>query len=196
MRFLSEKYLLSSDFALVLYESVKDLPIVDAHNHGDVKEILENNGWKDIWEVEAATDHYVWELMRRCGVDEDRITGKATNYEKWLALAKVFPKFVGNPTYEWVHLDLRRRFGVEEIIRAETAEVIWNKTKELLKREDMKPRQLLMNMNVEVMCTTDDPTDSLEYHKRLRQEFEVVKILPTWRPDKSCRIDKPEWKVI
>ncbi len=194
VKFLGERYLLSSDFAFVLYGSVQDLPIVDAHNHGDVKEIYENKGWKDIWEVEAATDHYVWELMRRSGVEEEKITGKATNYEKWLALASVFPRFVGNPTYEWIHLDLVRRFSIREIIRRETAEIIWNKTKELLKADHMKPRKLLTDMNVEIMCTTDDPVDSLEYHKKLSQEFESVKILPTWRPDKSCKINRPEWK--
>ncbi|AEH51057.1 glucuronate isomerase [Pseudothermotoga thermarum] len=194
MKFLGEKYLLSSDFALVLYESVKDLPIVDAHNHCDVREIYENKGWEDIWQVEAATDHYVWELMRRSGIDEERITGKASNYEKWVALATVFPRFVGNPTYEWIHLDLRRRFGIQEIIRKETADLIWNKTKELLKKDHMKPRQLLVDMNVEIMCTTDDPADDLIYHKKLQEEFPAVRILPTWRPDRACRIDKPDWK--
>ncbi|WP_041082391.1 glucuronate isomerase [Thermotoga profunda] len=194
MSFLSEKYLLTNETAVKLYETVRDLPIVDAHNHGDVKEIVENKGWNDIWEVEAATDHYVWELMRRRGVSEEKITGNATNYEKWLALAEVFPKFVGNPTYEWIHLDLRRRFGIDEIISKETANSIWWKTKQLLKDQKMKPQELLRQMNVEIMCTTDDPTSDLKYHKIAQNSVEGVKILPTWRPDRACRIDKADWK--
>ncbi|MFN3283444.1 MAG: glucuronate isomerase [Pseudothermotoga sp.] len=194
MKFLGERYLLTNEAAVKLYEAVKDLPIVDAHNHGDVKEIVQNKGWNDIWEVEAATDHYVWELMRRRGVSEDKITGDATNYEKWLALAQVFPKFAGNPTYEWVHLDLKRRFGIDEIISEETADSIWFKTKQILKDQKMKPQELLRQMNVEIMCTTDDPTSDLQYHKVAQQSIEGIKVLPTWRPDKAFRIDKADWK--
>lgn len=194
MSFLNERYLLNNETAVKLYEAVKDLPIVDAHNHGDVKEIVENKGWNDIWEVEAATDHYVWELMRRRGVSEEKITGNATNYEKWLALAEVFPKFVGNPTYEWIHLDLRRRFGIDEIISKETANSIWWKTKQLLKDQKMKPQELLRQMNVEIMCTTDDPTSDLKYHKIAQNSVEGVKILPTWRPDRAYRIDRADWR--
>lgn len=194
MQFLSEKYLLGNKTAMRLYETVKDLPIVDAHNHGDVKEIVENKGWNDIWEVEAATDHYVWELMRRRRIPEDKITGNATNYEKWLALSEVFPKLVGNPTYEWIHLDLRRRFGIDEVISKETANSIWSKTKQLLKEQKMKPQELLKQMNVEVMCTTDDPISNLYYHRVARETIEGIRILPTWRPDRACRLDRKDWK--
>lgn len=194
MNFLGERYLLSNETAVKLYETVKDLPIVDAHNHGDVKEIVENKGWNDIWEVEAATDHYVWELMRRRGVTEDKITGNATNYEKWLALAEVFPKFVANPTYEWIHLDLKRRFKIDEIISKQTAETIWYKSKQILREDRMKPQNVLKEMNVEIMCTTDDPTSDLAYHKLAREKISGIKILPTWRPDRACKIDTKDWK--
>lgn len=194
MGFLDNRYLLESDAAEKLYEQVKDLPILDAHNHGDVKEIVENKGWNNIWEVEAATDHYVWELMRKRGVPEEKITGAASDKEKWLALAEVFPQFAGNPTYEWIHLDLKRRFGIEETISKYTASVIWEKTSARLKQDDMKPQRLLKEMNVQIMCTTDDPTSDLEYHKRAREEIEGVRILPTWRPDKAMNIDKASWK--
>ena len=125
MSFLDQSYLLESETAEKLYEQVKNLPIVDAHNHGDVKEIVENEGWNDIWEVEGATDHYVWELMRRRGVPEEKITGDASNKEKWQALAGIFPEIAGNPTYEWIHLDLKRRFGIDKTISENTADVIW-----------------------------------------------------------------------
>lgn len=194
MAFLDENYLLTNKTAREIYQLVKDLPIVDAHNHSDAKEIVENKGWNDIWEVEAATDHYVWELMRRRGVPEERITGAASNHEKWLALAEVFPKFVGNPTYEWIHLDLKRRFGIDEIICKDTAQIIWNKAKEKLKSEDMKPQKLLQSMGVEIMCTTNDPAEDLHYHQLAREKLESVKILPTWRPDRFCKVHSPDFK--
>ena len=193
LAFLDENYLLQNKTSKLLYESVKDLPILDAHNHGDVKEIVENKGWQDIWQVEGATDHYVWELMRKGGVPEDKITGEATNKEKWNALATVFPKFVGNPTYEWIHLDLKRMFKIEDNISKYTAEKIWEDTSLLLKNESMKPQQLLKKMNVEVMCTTNDPTEDLSYHEKAKK-IEGIKILPTWRPDKVMNIDKEGWQ--
>jgi len=129
MSFQDENYLLRTETAKKLYKEVEELPIIDAHNHGDIKEIIDNQGWNDIWEVEAETDHYVRELMRRCGVEEEKITGKANNKEKWFALAEVFPEFIGNPTYDWIHLDLKRRFGIEKLISKETAAEIWDQSK-------------------------------------------------------------------
>lgn len=193
MTFLGENYLLDGETAVELYRQVKDLPIVDAHNHGDVKEIVDNKSWNDIWEVEGATDHYVWELMRKVGVPEEKITGSASNKEKWLALAEVFPLFVGNPTYEWIHLDLKRRFKIDEVISKETAELIWHKTSSMLKTSEMKPQYLLRDMNIEIMCTTDDPVSDLEFHLRAQEEIKGVKILPTWRPDKAMNIELPGW---
>ncbi|MEJ6950727.1 glucuronate isomerase [Natronospora cellulosivora (SeqCode)] len=194
MAFLDENYLLENESAKKLYEQVKDLPILDAHNHGDVEEIVVNKGWSDIWEVEAATDHYVWEMMRKRGVPEEKITGKASNKEKWLALAKVFPEIAGNPTYEWIHLDLKRRFGIDELISEHTAELIWEKTKSALATDAMKPVSLLKAMNVKVMCTTDEPFSLLEDHQKAKSEIEGVSILPTWRPDKAMNIEKDSWK--
>ncbi len=194
MAFLDDNYLLDNETGKKLYQQIKDLPIVDAHNHGDVEEIIKNEGWTDIWEVEGATDHYVWELMRKRGVPEEIITGDAANKEKWLALAGVFPEIAGNPTYEWIHLDLKRRFGIEENISEQTAGVIWDKTSTMLKKEEMKPQRLLKDMNVKIMCTTDEPTSTLEYHQQAAKEIEGVQILPTWRPDKSMNIEKRVWR--
>ncbi|SIQ24771.1 glucuronate isomerase [Halanaerobium kushneri] len=193
MAFLDENYLLEGETAKKLYKEIENLPILDAHNHGDVPEILENEGWDDIWEVEAETDHYVWEMMRKRGVPEEKITGDASNKEKWFALAEIFPEIAGNPTYEWIHLDLKRRFGIEEPISEHTAEMIWQKTKNMLAEDEMSPQNLLKEMNVEIMCTTDEPYSLLENHKKAKEEVEGVKILPTWRPDKIMNIEHENW---
>ena len=192
--FLGEEYLLENGSARRIYEEIRELPILDPHNHIDLREILDNRGWKDIWEVEGATDHYVWELMRRCGVDERYITGDATNREKWEELAKVFPRFAGNPVYEWIHLDLKRRFGMDDLISSETADKIWNETKRKLQEEGMKQKALLKQMRIETMCTTDDPISELDLHERAKDEIKTTKILPTWRPDRLMNIEKRDWK--
>jgi glucuronate isomerase len=194
MAFLDDDYLLENAPAKELFERVKDLPIIDLHSHIDIKEILRNKPAKDIWEAEGATDHYVWELMRRKGVTEEKTTGKATNREKWNALAEVFPEFGGNPTYEWIHLDLRKRFGIMELISKQTADDIWEKTSALLEDESMTPQNLLKYMRIELMCTTDDPTSDLKYHKKAKEEFDKPLILPTWRPDKVMNIETSIWK--
>jgi len=194
MGFLDDNYLLETTAARGLYEQVRDLPILDAHNHADIREIVENKPWQDIWVVEGATDHYVWELLRKRGVPERAITGEASNREKWEALATVFPQFIGNPTYEWIHLDLKRRFGIQEVLSGATAQSIWEKTGEQLSQPRMRPQEVLQEMNVEIMCTTDDPTVHLPYHEQAQKEMQATKILPTWRPDKLMNIEKEAWQ--
>ena len=194
--FLGDGYLLGSKTARGLYREIRDLPIVDAHNHADIVEIVENRPWTDIWQVEGATDHYVWEMMRKRGVPEEMITGDASNHDKWLALAGVFPQLVGNPSYEWIHLDLRRRFAIDEVIRPDTAESIWQQTLARLAEPDMRPQQVLEAMKVEVMCTTDDPTVHLPHHERARDEIAHTRILPTWRPDKAMNVGKDTWRPL
>jgi glucuronate isomerase len=193
MGFLDEKYLLSSATAARIFEKIKNLPIVDAHNHADIHQIVENKNYSDIWQVEAATDHYIWELLRRRGVNEEYITGDASNFDKWMKLAEVFEDFVGNPVYEWVHLDLRRRLGITQFISKATAKSIWNKAKEVLSQDHKRPQQLLKEMNIESMCTTNDPIDLLEDHKNLVKNFAEIKIRPTWRPDNAMNIYKESW---
>ena len=194
MGFIDEEYLLETETAVQLYEEIRDLPVLDPHSHVDVEAVAENEGWSDIWEVEGATDHYVWELMRKRGVPEETITGSATNREKWDALAEVFPEFAGNPTYEWVHLDLKRRFGIEKPISAETADEIWAETKRQLDTPAMCQRELLREMNVEVVSSTDDPTSKLEHHQRIAAEVDDFTVRPTWRPDTATKIDADGWR--
>lgn len=193
MAFLDDTYLLTSDTARGLFAAVADLPFVDPHNHADVKEIRENRNYLDLWQVEAATDHYVWELMRKRGVPESHITGPASNEEKWLALAGVFDELAGSPTYEWIHLDLKRRLGIDEIIGPETGPAIWQATQTILAKPEMKPQALLRAMNVEVIGSTDDPLDTLEHHLALRESGCPTKVLPTFRPDKAMNIFKSDW---
>jgi glucuronate isomerase len=195
MGFIDERYLLDTETAHRLYRTIADLPVVDPHNHIDLAEVVENDRWNDIWEVEGATDHYVWQLMRKRGVPEEKITGDAENREKWDALAAVFPDFAGNPTYEWVHLDLKRRFGIETPISADTADEIWEETARQLAEPRMRPQQVLRDMNVEVLCSSDDPTSRLTYHERAEDEVEGVEIRPTWRPDRAMKIERDEWST-
>ena len=193
MSFLSESYLLESDAAEELYADIEHLPIVDPHNHADLAEIVEDDGWDDIWEVEGATDHYVWSMMRKRGVPERKITGDASNEEKWMALAEIFPELAGNPTYEWIHLDLKRRFDIEKPIGPDTAEEIWHETKEMLTGGSMRPQELLSEMNVEVLCTTDDPTDDLQYHEAAERAVDGVDVRPTWRIDRALHVGRDAW---
>ena len=194
MEFLGKSYLIGNQTGLALFESIKDLPIIDAHNHADVKAIWENQNFTDIWQAEAATDHYVWECLRKRGVPEELLTGKRSNSDKWQALAGVFEELVGNPTYEWIHLDLKRVLGIDELICPENATVIWDKAKAALARPELRQQQMLQAMKVEVMCSTDDPIDSLEYHRKLAEAKCPVRVLPTFRPDKAMNIFKPDWK--
>ncbi|MDX9979189.1 MAG: glucuronate isomerase [Lentisphaeria bacterium] len=195
MEFLGPNYLIGNQTGLALFAGIKDLPIIDAHNHADVKAIWENGNFGDIWQAEAATDHYVWECLRKRGVTEEFLTGKdRTNEEKWQALSEVFDELVGNPTYEWVHLDLKRLLGIDELICAENGKLIWDKAKAALARPEMRQQQMLQAMKVEVMCSTDDPVDSLEYHRKLAEAKCPVRVLPTFRPDKAMNIFKPDWR--
>ena len=194
MDFLGKKYLIKTDAGLEIFDAIKDLPIIDPHNHADVKEVAENNNYPNVWQLFAATDHYVWEVLRKRGVPEEYLTGDRTPKEKWLKLASVFPEVVGNPVYEWVHLDLRRYLGIASLIGPETGEEIWEEANAVLARKDKRPQQLLSEIGVETMCSTDDPIDSLEYHREVEGKVGSKLIRPTWRPDKAMKIAAPGWR--
>ena len=194
MDFLGDRYLIESDTGLRLFHLIRDLPIIDAHNHADVSEIAENRNYEDIWQVEAATDHYVWSMLRKRGIPERLITGDATPEEKWLAAAAKWDDLAGSPTYEWVHLDLFRTLGIPEVIREASGKDIWDRSKALLQQPGMKPQALLGQMKVEVMCSTDDPTDLLDDHRRLAESDLQTRVYPTYRPDRAMNIFKPDWR--
>ena len=194
MAFLDDRYLLSGAESEALYERVRELPIIDAHNHCDVRALAEDRHFTDIWDAEASTDHYVWEVLRKSGVPEELLTGaEATNEEKWMAMAAAFEQVAGNPTYEWIHLDLKRVLGIDELITADTAADIWRRTRERLAQPDMSQQSLIEHFNVEAMCSTDDPVDSLEYHRRLQSSRLAGRVHPTFRPDRAMNVFKPDW---
>ncbi len=194
MSFLGKKYLIKTEAGLKIYEAIKDLPIIDPHNHANVEEVALNDNYSNIWQLFAATDHYVWEVLRKRGVSEEFLTGSKTPKEKWLKMAATFPEIVGNPVYEWVHLDLKRYLGIDTLIGPDTADEIWEKANAVLAQENKRPLQLLADIGVETMCSTDDPIDSLEHHKAIEERVGKKLIRPTWRPDKAMKIANPGWR--
>ena len=193
MAFLDKNYLISNAAGLRIFDAVKDLPIIDAHNHANVKELAENKNYSDAWQLFAATDHYVWSVMRRCGVAEEYITGDRTPREKFCELGRIFPLLVGNPVYEWIHLDLKRVMNIDTLLNAETANEIFDQVNAVLAREDMKPLSILKKLNVAAMCSTDDPIDTLEYHRQVNAAWGGILVRPTWRPDAAMNMHLPTW---
>jgi len=187
--FLSQNYLIGNETGTRIFAAVKDLPILDPHNHADVAAIARNENFRDAWELFAATDHYVWEVLRKAGVPEEKITGSASPHDKFISMANVFDRIAGNPVYEWIHLDLRF-LGVTELLNAETGELVWKKVNEILAKEECRPQALLKRMNVGVMCSTDDPADTLEHHRSVNRDFGRTVVRPTWRPDAAMKVGK------
>ena len=188
MNFINDNFMLKNETAKKLYSFVKDLPIIDYHCHLMPKMIAENYKFKNAFDLFLGGDHYKWRQLRTNGIDEELITGSGDDYEKFKAFARTMPMLIGNPLYHWTHLELKRYFGIDEVLTEESCERIWNKCNELLAKDEFRAQELIKRSNVEVICTTDDPADTLEYHKALK-DFEV-KILPTFRPDKAVEIGK------
>lgn len=181
MSFINESFMLKNETAKEIYEAVKDLPIIDYHCHISPKMIAENHKFKNAYELFLGGDHYKWRQMRTNGVDEEYITGDKDDFEKWLKFAETMPYLIGNPIYHWTHLELKRYFGIEEELSPKTAKDIWDRVNSLLEKEEYRVLGLIKKSNVEVICTTDAPHDTLEYHKQLK-DFEV-KVIPAFRPD-------------
>lgn len=189
--FMDDNFLLQTPTAKKLFHShAQNMPIFDYHNHLSAKEIYEDKKFNNITELWLGGDHYKWRAMRANAVDEKYITGDAPNKEKFDKWAETVPQTFGNPLYHWTHLELRRYFGINETLSPESADHIYEKCNELLQTEDFSVRRLLERMNVKALCTTDDPIDNLEYHQKLSNEYQKVKVLPTFRPDKIIDIEK------
>ena len=195
-RFMDENFLLETEVAKELYHNfAKKMPIFDFHCHLNPKEIAENKRYKNISEIWLGGDHYKWRAMRTNGVAEDLITGKEADdrlkFKKW---AETIPYTLGNPLYHWTHLELKRYFGIEETLTPKTEDMIWNTCNELLQKDEFTARELIKKSNVTGLCTTDDPVDTLEYHKAIKEDKTFdVKVLPTFRPDKAINIEKVEF---
>ncbi|WP_434631296.1 glucuronate isomerase [Thermoanaerobacterium thermosaccharolyticum] len=195
-KFMDEDFLLNNETAVKLFHDyASKSPIFDFHCHLDPKDIYEDRRFKNITEVWLYGDHYKWRLMRSNGVDERYITGDADDYSKFLEFAKTIPMAIGNPVYHWTHLELQRYFGINELLNEKTAPVIWEKVNSMLNSSEFSVRNIIKKSNVKILCTTDDPTDSLEYHKLLKEDDSFdVKVLPAFRPDKGINIDKDDFK--
>ncbi|AKL83981.1 UxaC [Bacillus atrophaeus UCMB-5137] len=196
--FMDEQFLLNNETAVNLYQNyAKEMPIIDYHCHLSPKEIYESKRFNNITEAWLYGDHYKWRIMRANGIEERFITGDASDEEKFMAWARTVPMAIGNPLYNWTHLELRRFFGIYDILNEKTAPAIWQRTNELLQGEGFTARDFITKSNVRVICTTDDPIDSLEYHLSLKESGEFpVKVVPGFRPDKGLEINREgflEW---
>ncbi|TXE12881.1 glucuronate isomerase [Seonamhaeicola algicola] len=191
--FITDNFLLHSKEAEILYHDyAKPMPIIDYHNHLSAKEIAENKPLKNITEAWLKYDHYKWRGMRANGIEEKYISGEASSEEKFLKWAETVPNTLRNPLFHWTQLELKRYFDIDAILQPSNALNIYNKANAIL--ENKTPAQLLKEMNVEVVCTTDDPTDDLKYHKQIAKGNFFTKVFPTFRPDELFFIGQPKFK--
>ena len=190
MSFINDKFMLRTKTAQKLYKYAEEMPIIDYHCHLDPAMIAKNISFKNITELLLGGDHYKWRAMRSNGVDEKYITGDAPDREKFEKWAETMPYLLGNPLYHWTHLELKRYFGIDKTLSPATSEEIWNICNEKLATPEFSTQNLILRSNVKVICTTDDPMDTLEHHKALREQGFAVKVLPTFRPDKAVNVDK------
>lgn len=191
--YITENFLLETETASVLYHTYAEaLPIIDYHCHLSPKEIAENKRFENITQAWLYGDHYKWRAMRACGVDERFITGGASDWEKFEAWAATVPKTLRNPLYQWTHLELKRPFGISDrLLNRETARGIWDETCEQFARPEFTTQGILKQMNVDVVCTTDDPVDSLEYHELYARSGGngSTRMIPAFRPDKAMAVE-------
>lgn len=190
--FIHENFLLGNKTAIKLYHKYSEnKPIIDFHCHLSPAMIYEDRQYKNLTEAWLEGDHYKWRAMRTNGINEIYCTGTAPDTEKFMKWAETVPATPGNPLYHWTHLELARYFNINDLLSPSTAAGIYEKTSAMLQTKEFSIRSLLRKMNVEVLCTTDDPVDSLEHHIKLKSSFEI-KVLPTFRPDKVTDIEDVE----
>mgnify|MGYP004513757609 FL=1 len=193
--FMDENFLLSTETAQRLFHSYAEtMPVLDYHCHISPEEIATDRRFENITQVWLGGDHYKWRFMRSCGVDEAYITGNASDRDKFFKWAEVLGKAIGNPLYHWSHLELQRYFDYHKPLNQNTASEVWELCNKKLAEKDMSARGLIRKSNVTLICTTDDPIDSLCYHKAIAEDQSFsVQVLPAWRPDRSIAIEKPDF---
>lgn len=190
--FLSDDFLLHNEYAKTLYHQyAKDLPIIDYHNHLPPAEINANKSFENISKVWLAGDHYKWRAMRTFGINEKFITGDASDAEKFTNWAKTVPFTLRNPLYHWTHLELKRYFGVDELLSEANASEVYQHCNSLLQQDSFSTRGLLKQMKVEVVCSTDDPIDSLDQHVSFHKKDSELGMYPAFRPDKAYGVENP-----
>ena len=190
--FIHENFLLQSEIAQHLFhDHAKKLPIIDYHCHLNPQEVASDHKFRSITELWLGGDHYKWRALRTNGVAEKFITGNASDWDKFQKWAETMPYCMRNPLYHWTHLELKTCFGIDKVLNPKTAKEIYDECNEKLASPEFSARNLMLHYNVEAVCTTDDPVDSLEYHKQIRQSGFKVKVLPTWRPDMAMTVENP-----
>jgi len=188
--FINEDFVLYSNMARKLYHDyAAKMPIYDYHCHIPVSEIAENKQFENLTQIWLYGDHYKWRAMRIKGIPERFCTGDATDYEKFEKWAQAVPYTLRNPLYHWTHLELKRYFGIEKLLNPNTAKEIYDTCSEMLRTPEYSVRNILRKSNVKIVCTTDDPLDSLEHHRKLKEDGFEIKVLPAWRPDKAMLVN-------
>lgn len=189
-KFLDRNFLLESKTAKKLYHGFAEkMPVIDYHCHLPVQQIADDINFENLTQIWLYGDHYKWRAMRANGIDESFITGNRSDYEKFEKWAETVPYTLRNPLYHWTHLELQRYFGIDDILNPKSAKKIYDTCSKKLQKKKYSVRNLLRKMNVEIVCTTDDPTDTLEYHKKIKEDGFEIKVLPAFRPDKAMNVD-------
>jgi glucuronate isomerase len=191
-QFLGEEFLLQSAAARHLYHNYAEHePILDYHCHISPKDIAENRRFNDLFEIWLEGDHYKWRAMRANGVQERLCTGDAPAFEKFMAWARTVPFTLRNPLYQWTHLELKRYFGIDRLVNETTAKKIWEEANAQLATDDLRVHGILKKFDVKAVCTTDDPTDDLRYHKQIAASGLPTRVFPAFRPDKALNVHLP-----
>ena len=194
MKFIHEDFLLQTRAARRLYhEFAEPEPILDFHCHLPPRDIVENRQFRNLFEIWLEGDHYKWRAMRSNGVAERFCTGDASPFEKFRAWAATVPHTLRNPLYHWTHLELKRYFGIEDLLDETTATRVWKKANDLLASPQLTTQGILKKFNVKSLCTTDDPVDDLKYHKQMAASDLATRVLPAFRPDRALAVNQPEW---
>ncbi len=190
---MDKDFVLETKSAKELYHNfASNMPIIDYHCHLSPKEIAEDIQYDNLTQIWLYGDHYKWRAMRAYGLEEKYVTGEAPDEEKFMKWAEVVPNTLRNPLYHWTHLELQRFFDVHEPLSPKTARSIYDECNKKLRSKDFSARKLMQKMKVEVVCTTDDPLDDLQYHKQIKEEGFSIKVLPTWRPDKAMAVENSQ----
>nr|Q01VN6.1 RecName: Full=Uronate isomerase; AltName: Full=Glucuronate isomerase; AltName: Full=Uronic isomerase [Candidatus Solibacter usitatus Ellin6076] len=193
MSFIHDDFLLSSKTARRFYHTfAEDQPILDYHCHLPPQDVAANRQFKDLFEIWLEGDHYKWRAMRANGVPESHCTGNAPAYEKFMAWAKTVPATLRNPLYHWTHLELKRYFGIDELLNEQSAARVWEQANAVLATPELTAHRILEKFHVKAVCTTDDPTDDLAAHQAIAASGLATKVFPTFRPDKALHVHAPE----
>lgn len=191
LKFIHEDFLLQTETAKVLYhQHAAKMPIFDYHCHLSVQQIAEDVRFENITKIWLYGDHYKWRAMRTNGVDERFCTGSASDWEKFQMWAQTLPNCLRNPLYHWTHMELKRPFGIsDKLLNPQSAKEIYDRCNELLKSPKFSTRGIMRQMNVKVVCTTDDPIDDLRHHRKIAADGFEIKVYPAWRPDKGMAVE-------